>query len=106
MSNMGVTLPDDGSATHDVGLAPLFIMRAGRNNYTDEDDILLRGRGGFYWSTTVNGRWINGANYLWVGNNYTYPMDNNTYLFAQSLRCLVSTNNRIMIHTNIFIEYF
>ncbi len=90
--NLGATLPDNTTATHNAGLSSLFLNRSGFSR-ASEGSMLIdgRGQGNYLRSTTAfhNGR----SYFLQVGPDYIFPNQETNTFYLFSLRCLVSTNN-------------
>ena len=97
-SNIGATLPDNESATYSTWLSPLFITSNGRGSVTSIDLVTL-GRGNsatMAASTTKNNQQ---AYRMIAGSGNIWPSSANVRVWGSlSLRCLVSTNNRIIIN--------
>ena len=98
-ANIGITLPDNNDATYNSGLSPIFIFRPG-GSWLNDRIIGGRGLGIGFWS--MNARWSTQAYHSGIkGDAMFYPSDRNSRAdYALSLRCLVSTNNGIMINPN------
>ena len=93
---VGVTLPDDTSATHNVRLSPLFFVRSGQTPLWNTDlswwqkVVFGRGASTHYWSASAN----NDLRASFFYNIVDIQSSNNEWRYlAYSLRCLVSTNN-------------
>ena len=91
-ANAGITLPGNNSATHNPYLSPLFFLRAGRATPGGTDNATIeRDKVGYYWSpNTQNQRF---AFFSIFAIDHLYSSTPEYRPRAQSLRCLVSTNN-------------
>ena len=100
-TNSGVTLPNEETATYNIGLSPLFINRIGFGAIGEEPaanrdrNIHDRGQDSFIASSVSSNP---SRIYFAIITDYnvtpSYKYDRR---LAYSLRCLVSTNNSIII---------
>ena len=94
--NVGITLPGNKNATHNIEFSPLFFARTGRVYHWVNKHVFVstyRGSSGFFWTQTTQGN--TDAGLLWVGiyDDLVSPSHSASTAWAWSLRCLVSTNN-------------
>ena len=95
MTNTGITLPGNESATQDGGLSPLFLNRVGGNRWGGTSypyANIERGQNGFLWANNSTHK---ATEAYWMGISlYTFwPSQRYYRSFSFPLRCLVSTNN-------------
>ena len=98
-TNQGFTLPGRTEATYDISLSPLFFNRSGETNLESGTVILYQGSGAQFWAGSSR----SGRTWAYIFNlsaSLTSPSTNYYRYFGNSLRCLVSTNNGIMINPN------
>lgn len=91
-ANLGATLPEDTSATHNIALSPLFVNRSGYKQPA-EQNIMYRGLTGHLSSNNSSAKrkdtiYFFGTNALIVDPS---NFQDGTWIF--SLRCLVSITN-------------
>ena len=91
-ANHGVSLPEGYNATYDAALSSLFLGRNGRGSlYESELSASWRGLNGYFLSSSPQNE--NNAKYFKTTTFAITPSDIGNRIVAQSLRCLVSTNN-------------
>lgn len=99
--NVGVTMPSNTDATHNASLSPLFLTRTGRRNNTSDTDNAITWRGNNGYFLTKNLYSNNRTHILQINQgNHVSPSAHGahaTNVIPFSLRCLVSTNNRIKV---------
>ena len=101
LSNHGVTLPGEQNALYDAGLTPIFFNRVGRIGVDKSEQVVIMRA-----STSMNLSSVPGSTASWliayrliVEPSVIHPSNkNNPTTSALFLRCLVSTNNRIIIN--------
>ena len=84
------TSPVNGN-TYNIALSPLFFVRGGYiASYEPSAPLQTAGSSGSYWSSR-SGSGVNNAYNLGFSTR-TYPSNNGTRYYGQSLRCLVQTS--------------
>ena len=79
------------SNTYNIALSPLFFVRGGYiASYEPSAPLQTAGSSGSYWSSR-SGSGVNNAYNLGFSTR-TYPSNNGTRYYGQSLRCLVQTS--------------
>lgn len=96
-ANEGATLPNSNNATYNIELSPLFFNRSGRND-TSSHTSLRHGQQGYFWPKTSRG--TDRVYRMGFTLEVVSPSYNNDRAYGHPLRCLVSTNNGIMINPN------